>query len=162
MRSGQLLLGASAVNTESLTPAERAEVIRRTNEETGCCARGTDLRALEIAINGHCIGARWFDVARRHAAEIIAARTPALDLEPIRARLRAATPGEWIVLPKNGDKDWPKLVRPLPPVGDGIPDYEHVSDLDDCVTPGNLAFIASAPTDIAALLAEVERLRNDH
>ena len=67
-------------------------------------------------------------------------------LEAIRERLRRATPGPWIanetydsVEAKGGDL--------------------KVCDVN--FVPGDMHFIAHAPTDINALLAEVERLRSE-
>ncbi len=130
----------------------------------------------------------------------------ALDLEPIKTRLAAATPGEW---------EWDDVIRPIPyeegttyvgsseealaPGNDGslgiaglyklitinqdtwtteglltadedeeIPgDPDNPDDIDlrkwrgpiKVSNPADLTFIASAKDDIAALIAEVERLR---
>ena len=81
-----------------------------------------------------------------------------LDLAPIRARLEAATPGPWseagsvpraIVAAHNADINLLSLYT----FGDGDGPYAVVASQDDA------ALIAHAPTDIAALLAEVERLQ---
>ena len=83
-----------------------------------------------------------------------------LDLEPIKERLAAATPGPWDfhVLPQSvgitvatihseqgpREKRW---TADLPPEIGGVG------------TEKDAEFIANAPEDIAALIAEVERLR---
>ena len=72
-----------------------------------------------------------------------------LNLEPIKARLAAATPGIWYF-----------DVHGLPPserggvrVLDSWLFWEHEADDSDT------QLIANAPADLAALVAEVERLR---
>lgn len=106
-----------------------------------------------------------------------------LDLEPIKARLAAATPGPWS---SCGDKckcrhvmsnDFPIAEVTKGDWGDDYPSVRLVGDssLDLRAEPymaqitygnvpaeqflANRAFISSAPSDVAALLAEVERLR---
>ncbi len=83
-----------------------------------------------------------------------------LDLEPIKARLAAATPGPWgfHVLPQpvgitvatihseQGPRETCWTVD-LPP------------EIGGMGTEKDAEFIANAPEDIAALVAEVERLR---
>lgn len=73
-----------------------------------------------------------------------------LDLEPIKARLAAATPGPWESDIYPGSENWVYVggVR-----GPG-PSLELGAD-----SSGDAEFITNAPTDIAALVAEVERLR---
>jgi len=81
--------------------------------------------------------------------------TPAY-LSAIRARLDAATPGPWrhdethgagyIVASRGVDAEEPLIAE----VAAGEP-----------IDSANAAFIENAPTDIAALLAEVERLRRE-
>lgn len=75
----------------------------------------------------------------------------ALDLDPIRARLAAATPGPWYSewVP---DDDW-IVVYGQPHGAYVCPEVCTLTDDADA------EFIAHAPADIAALLAEVERLR---
>lgn len=76
-----------------------------------------------------------------------------LDLEPIRARLEAAAPGPWEVAKVWGG-DW---FFDGPYIWDNGPDNTGEPATDKA----NAVFIANAPTDIAALLAEVERLRKE-
>lgn len=67
-----------------------------------------------------------------------------LDLDAIRARLEAATPGPWE--PESEQ------------------DGDHETGYADAIFIANAAdatLISNAPTDIAALVAEVERLRAD-
>jgi len=75
-------------------------------------------------------------------------------LAEIRARLAAATPGPWtrsyeiVLLDDLGLRDWyAKLVGP------SLHRHNHMMKTVD------VDFIAHAPTDMAALLAEVERLQ---
>lgn len=107
-----------------------------------------------------------------------------LDLEPIKARLAAATPGPWHSCADDGCK-CPTVLCDNYPIaevvkgqwGDEYPSVRLVGNtsLDmkaeaymERITYGevpesealaNRAFIREAPTDIAALIAEVERLR---
>jgi flavin-dependent dehydrogenase len=77
-----------------------------------------------------------------------------IDLEAIKARLSAATPGPWRrdgnhrAKVRGGDGD--TLTRVVPESSD-----EPWSPTDEA----NADLIAHAPGDIAALIAEVERLR---
>ena len=82
-----------------------------------------------------------------------------LDLDPIRARLAAATPGPWEYRPfteidPDGAFDLAHVVADDPddPAGD------QVSVCASIMRP-DADLIANAPTDMAALVAEVERLR---
>lgn len=75
----------------------------------------------------------------------------ALDLDPIRERLAAATPGPWdhntaaeLIQTEKGDT----VVVPAW-FGEDLPRWEGAE------------FIAHAPADVAALVAEVERLREN-
>lgn len=70
-----------------------------------------------------------------------------IDLEPIKARLEAATDGPWEIDPTA--HDWAAGVRCLPC---------QVS-VADTASVEIAEFIAHAPEDIDALVAEVERLR---
>jgi hypothetical protein len=88
--------------------------------------------------------------------------TEPLDLDPIRARLEAASPGPWRW------EDWGD-----PPVDHGRSAHTLASDelsLTKAIctaaqatsmwkNPADADLIAHAPSDIAALIAEVERLR---
>jgi hypothetical protein len=81
-----------------------------------------------------------------------------LDLEPIKARLAAATPGPWRVWT---DPD-PTKVRATAVEtawchGDIEGDTELITDY--LPTDADAEMIAHAPEDLAALVAEVERLR---
>lgn len=89
--------------------------------------------------------------------------TDPLDLEPIKARLAAATPGPW---EPNIYSERPPIVvamtSHLPMVGrNGFREVicEHQSIHYDSQVEANARLIANAPTDLAALVAEVERLR---
>ena len=82
-----------------------------------------------------------------------------LDLDPIRARLAAATPGPWHA--------WDRGIGSEVHVGaecvSETTQYERCRDLNDgfreTFAEADAALIANAPADLAALLAEVERLR---
>lgn len=81
-----------------------------------------------------------------------------LDLEPIKERLAAATPGPWRVW---RDPD-PTNVRATAVetawcYGDIEGDTELITDY--LPTDADAELIANAPEDIATLVAEVERLR---
>lgn len=67
-----------------------------------------------------------------------------LDLEPIKARLAAATPGPWEMQDEYI----------------ACPDGDFVCTIVDGGTERDAMLIANAPTDLAALVAEVEALRN--
>lgn len=69
--------------------------------------------------------------------------TPA-ELDVIEARLKAATPGPW--------------VAPCGALGTDVRTLGGASVADDVKRADDADFIAHAPTDIAALLAEVRRL----
>lgn len=76
-----------------------------------------------------------------------------LDLEPIENRLDAATPGPWLVHPT-----YPRcLVSAAEPTMSllalDVDNYAIVEDEHDA------SLIAHAPGDLAALVAEVKRLR---
>ena len=77
-----------------------------------------------------------------------------LDLEPIKARLAVATPGPWHVEPEATACG--SFVARMP----GIyiePEHQHLAPAGN-----DAALIANAPADIAALVAEVERLTKDN
>ncbi len=82
----------------------------------------------------------------------------ALDLESIKERLDEATPGPWRVW---RDPDPTKVrataVETAWRYGDIEGDTELITDY--LPTDADATFIAEAPSDIAALIAEVERLR---
>ena len=75
-----------------------------------------------------------------------------LDLEPIKERLAAATPGPWFA-----DDDGGVSTEPHAYTMTSTP----VVDTEGCGmgNPKDAIFIANAPEDIAALVAEVEQLR---
>ena len=83
-----------------------------------------------------------------------------IDLEAIRARWAAATPGPWTACPYGIYVFGPGMEM----VADNHFDQEHIARGRGVggrlPTAENLTAIAAAPDDIAALLAEVERLRN--
>ena len=72
-----------------------------------------------------------------------------LNLEPIKARLAAATPGIWYF-----------DVHGLPPQErGGVRVLDNWLFWEDEATESDTELIAAAPTDLAVLVAEVERLR---
>ncbi len=72
------------------------------------------------------------------------------DLEPIQARLAAATPGDWSVKQQApADQGYAPLV---------VTDGDDVLYVAKCQTQGDADLIASAPTDLSDLVAEVKRL----
>ena len=73
-----------------------------------------------------------------------------LDLAPIKDRLAAAAPGPWQLV---GD-DWGDA-RVL----DGEGNLLALGPYGGAISAPDGRLIAGAPTDIAALIAEVERLR---
>jgi hypothetical protein len=84
-----------------------------------------------------------------------AAETP-LDLEAIEGRLDKITPGEWKF---DGTKDRPLFVDKDTSIVWVPWVFEGEAELDMEQVDGE--FIANAPTDIAALVAEVKRLREE-
>ena len=82
----------------------------------------------------------------------------ATDLEAIRARLKAATPGPWEWTDESGTGRRETLsTLGESPIAVLMPEY----DVDGAyieATPDDATFITHAPQDIADLLAEVERL----
>ena len=82
-----------------------------------------------------------------------------LDLEPIKARLTAATPGPWLINDdhglavedgsRNGPTGYGRWI-----CGEINNNYERERNR------ANATFIAAAPEDIAALIAEVELARD--
>lgn len=68
-----------------------------------------------------------------------------IDIDAIKARLEAATPGPWEMA---GGNEW------VSPIG-----IEVGPCADEGVRQQDAEFIANAPSDIAALIEEVERLR---
>jgi hypothetical protein len=84
---------------------------------------------------------------------------PDLDLADIEARLKAATPGPWgykagflkhYVFSLDAQEDFGISLQEL-----------HWNDGHEVPAAANAQFIANAPTDIAALIAEVRRLRRE-
>ena len=79
-----------------------------------------------------------------------------IDLAPIKERLAKATPGPWRVW-QNPHKKSDVAVETAWSHSDCEGDTELITDyLPTC---GDAEFIAHSPEDIAALLAEVEKLR---
>ena len=64
-----------------------------------------------------------------------------LNLEPIKALLAAATPGPWVI-PGGPEGEWPFKTWPL--------------------SPADADLLNTAPKNMAALIAEVERLRDEN
>lgn len=77
---------------------------------------------------------------------------PMLDLQPIKARLAAATPGPWTASPNVQPRGVAAVaeVNTVLVLSSGPLYGSPAQDAD---------LIANAPTDLAALVAEVERLR---
>ena len=73
-----------------------------------------------------------------------------LDLDPIRARLAAATPGPWERMPAEVSDTRPADCYDVWGGDDWLCASVHHTNAD---------LIAHAPADLAALVAEVERLR---
>lgn len=71
------------------------------------------------------------------------------ELETIRVRLSAATPGPWKA----------EIFGGMWGVYSQVALYNQQFDLLEDVSDDNAEFIAHAPTDIAGLLAEIERLK---
>lgn len=90
-----------------------------------------------------------------------------LDLQPIKDRLAAATPGPWSFDSSKGDcrlgygiiSHYGTGIKPGKKVCNVLPlSHEEHKDCDENV-PGIVRLVVNAPTDLAALVAEVERLR---
>lgn len=81
-----------------------------------------------------------------------------LDLDPIKERLAAATPGPWRVW-RDPDPTRARAtaVETAWCYGDIEGDTELITDY--LPTDADATFIANTPSDLAALVAEVERLR---
>lgn len=79
-----------------------------------------------------------------------------LDLAPIKARAEAATPGPWIVSCRELMREGETLIAHM--CGQ---DVLGKSPNAACVGSYDQVFIAHARQDIPALIAEVERLRED-
>ena len=73
-----------------------------------------------------------------------------VDLDAIKARLQAATPGPW------KDTGWSSIKAAT---GDWVCQFFDKLEISQRRTKANLHFVAHAPEDITTLLAEVERLR---
>ena len=86
------------------------------------------------------------------------------DLEAIRERAADATPGPWEVTSDGGMiiTNHPYPSGQLPP--ESLVIIEDATELDDPDGPRteDMQFIANAPTDIAALLAMVDHLKDKH
>jgi len=81
-----------------------------------------------------------------------------IDLDAIKARLSNITPGDWYqgVYPDGDPIDGP--TGEYRPNSNILCEGEEIARAE-CTT--DAAFIAHAPTDIAALIAEVEALRSE-
>lgn len=82
-----------------------------------------------------------------------------LDLEAIKKRAEAATPGPWDVADKyDKEQSWPWVIAFD---GDAEPWWVAECAIDITPTDGvdNAQFIAHARSDVPALVAEVEKLR---
>lgn len=100
--------------------------------------------------------------------------TEPLDLEPIKARLRGASPPPWETSGPDTIGEWCVYSAPLgwmvaeANIVEGLPTMSPRKEtgasmvVDGDQANRNAALIANAPTDIAALIAEVERLRAEH
>jgi ElaB/YqjD/DUF883 family membrane-anchored ribosome-binding protein len=87
-----------------------------------------------------------------------------MNTDEIKARLAAATPGPWVheitqYMDDYGAADGPPVARVVVPVDTA---YDGPSCLVPLASVANAVLIAHAPADIAALLAEVERLGAAH
>lgn len=76
---------------------------------------------------------------------------PMLDLQPIKARLAAATPGPWEV--ESSETVDGSFIANMGPIMI-VPYFQGMAPM-----MADADLIAHAPTDLAALVAEVERLR---
>jgi hypothetical protein len=91
--------------------------------------------------------------------------TPSLDIAAIRKRLEAATPGEWKHYHGKLREQFPTIINEVQfDDGRNAGSIIHWSGFDGCSVgnekrKANADFIAAAPTDIANLLSEVEKLR---
>lgn len=74
------------------------------------------------------------------------------ELNAIRERLAAATPGPWRA-------EYSGITGPVVVDAESIDARDHVARCPHYRGQADTDFIAHAPTDVAALLAEVERLR---
>ncbi|BFP50117.1 hypothetical protein KCMC57_64850 (plasmid) [Kitasatospora sp. CMC57] len=81
--------------------------------------------------------------------------TQPLDLAPIRARHRAATPGDWYLQPNHGPNFVSSEVNGYER-GVGALDF---GSEDNTGAMADRAFVLAAHTDMGQLLAEVTRLR---
>ena len=78
-----------------------------------------------------------------------------LDLEPIKERLAAATPGPW----KAKEDSWDGYSVVIDDSGPGVSIIAEQIGQGEDKGRGDAEFIAHAPEDIAALITEVETLR---
>jgi hypothetical protein len=65
------------------------------------------------------------------------------------------TPAPWEV---NHHSDWPRIEHPLQVEEDCEPDWQHVSDLDDCISDGDSKFIACARSALPLALDRIAEL----
>jgi hypothetical protein len=85
------------------------------------------------------------------------AASPALDLDAIEARAKAATPGPWEGSTQTGVAGGGFLAQ----VFEGYGMTLAIATMERPNGTANAAFIAAARTDVPALIAEVRRLRDD-
>lgn len=76
------------------------------------------------------------------------------ELNAIRARLAAATPGPWFAQPNDLIGGW--CVRTV-----DAPPSEGAGEVADFIREEDARFIAAAPATIRALIEEVEHLRGE-
>jgi len=82
--------------------------------------------------------------------------------QSIRARLAKATPGPWRVESRHlGDSSAACISAGINSYGDGPESYPIGILSKGTVSDANADFIANAPTDIAFLLSEIDRLTAD-
>lgn len=83
------------------------------------------------------------------------------DIEAIRARITAATPGPWKAEWVDGDDWWQITGQPFDDGGQWLacPEVATTDEMEDDGTDADL--IAHAPADLAALCDEVEELTAD-
>ena len=91
-----------------------------------------------------------------------------IDLDAIRARLETATPGPWHLETAGtpaGETAWGEVIlrhHPASGAGTPIPGLRVMWGGEVAVGRRNATFIAAAPTDISALLAECRVLRAEN
>ena len=79
-----------------------------------------------------------------------------LNLDPIRERLERRTQGEWIIA--HGDDETQDEIYVIDDLSE-IDEYPSTTTIAEGLLAVDSRFIANALTDIAALIEEVEQLR---